>query len=290
MRPTLTLIAILTLLGTFWGGYALADCIQDPVSYWTLDESGSPYANDILAASPGNCTSPSCPTLTTDGDYIVTGAQSFDGVDDGINVANVDSAVFDIQAANSSFSIGVWFKRTADAAWNGDQNEVLVGRYVTSTTHFWVGLQNQTGYAAFRLWDADMFGSHDAGMIIGTTNIADGQWHHILAVRDSETEKNILYVDGVQEGELTVTYSGTFSADEPMTFGSMDNQYFFNGNIDELYYFNEAVTPTNAGLIYDAGLAGNSICSGNHSPVITSAAPTTASVGAEYSYKPAATD
>ncbi len=286
MRPTLTLIAILTLLGTFWGGYVWADCIQDPVSYWNLDQDTQPYVNEILDVSPGICTPPSCPVLDPLG--TVANAQLFDGVDDVVTVERIDGAVFDIQGTDS-FSVGVWFRRDADPmTWV--QNEVLVGRYATRETHFWIGLQDQTGLATFRLWDDNIFGDRDAGVINGSTNIADGQWHFILAVRNAATNQNLLYVDGIQEGQLTITYSGAFTGQAPMTIGSMDGQYFFNGGIDEVYYFDEAVTPENATLIYNAGLAGNSICSGNQSPVITSSAPADATVGAEYRYEPTATD
>jgi hypothetical protein len=278
-------ITILFLLTIFCSGNALAQCIQDPVGYWTLDQDTSPYLNEMMPnVDDGTCTAPGCPTVDTSGH--VGSSQIFDGTDDGITIADTGTAIFDRGTADS-FSIAVWFRREASATWAG--NEVLVGRYAFNQTHFWVGLEGSSGHAYFRLWDNNIFGDYGTGFISGSTDLADGQWHHIVAVRNGQTNQNLLYVDGAEIGSIPITYTGTFIADAPMTIGRMNDNYYFIGNIDEVAYFDDALTADIVAQLFNEG-EGRPVCTDNLPPQITSTAPTAATVGVEYVYAPTAED
>ncbi len=67
------------------------------------------------------------------------------------------------------------------------------------------------GHAVFELQDN---GGHLA-TLTGVKNVADGQWHHVVAVRDGSLEKNMLFVDGVQEDNQAMSYLNSFIADNP---------------------------------------------------------------------------
>jgi hypothetical protein len=282
---------ILFLLGVFGSGQVWAACIQDPIGYWTLDQNSSPYINEMTTGLQdpserydGTCTGAGCPVANNNGR--VDGAQEFDGNDDSISITDNGTAFFDRGTADS-FSISVWFRREAAAAWS--ENEVLVGRYHINQTHFWVGLANSTGHARFRLWDNASFGN-PAGLAEGSVDLADGQWHQIVGVRNGQTNQNFLYVDGAQVDVIPMTYTGTFVGDTPMTIGSMNGQYFFDGDIDEVAFFHEALTADIVTEMFNAGDSSTAICTDNMPPHITSEAPTTATVGVEYTYNPTATD
>lgn len=79
--------------------------------------------------------------------------------------------------------------------------------------------------------------------LVGSTNIADGQWHHIAMTSDGTNWK--LYVDGVEE-DSRVTPTGNFTSSsmyEPFTIGK--TQYdggYFNGCVKEVSFWN-AVRP-----------------------------------------------
>ena len=285
---TKILITTLFLLAVFSSGQVYAACIQDPIGYWTLDQDTSPYNNETIDDYHGTCTAPGCPAVDTSG--LVGNSQIFDGVDDGIAIADTGTAIFDRGTADS-FSITVWFRREAGAAWAG--NEVIVGRYVNTPgnqAHFWIGLENSTGHAYFRLWDNVVFNDFSSGLVSGSQDLADGQWHHMVAVRNGQTNQNFLYVDGAEIGVIPITYTGDFIADAPMTIGRQNNSYYFNGNLDEVAFFDEALSADIVGEMFAAGNSNTPICWDNMPPTITSQAPTTASVGVEYVYNPTAED
>ena len=280
-------VMISFLLGIFINGNAVAQCIQDPVAYWTLDQNTPPYLNEMADSYRGDCAG-MCPAFDTNGR--IGNSQVFNGNNTGITIQDPGDAIFDFDTSGS-FSIGVWFRRDPAAAWV--DNEVFVGRYQINQVHFWIGLENNTGRAHFRLWDSVIYNNYSEGAVTGTQNLDDGEWHHMVAVRDGQTNQNIIYVDGVEEASIPITYTGTFTGTAPMTIGWLNSQhlqYRFNGNIDEVIFFNEALTSEVVSQIYDAGQNGTGICEENHPPQITSKAPTTATVGVEYVYNPTAED
>jgi len=87
------------------------------------------------------------------------------------------------------------------------------------------------------------------GFIFGMTGIADGNWHHIAAVLDSDANPNVsevrLYVDGRTEASSGVSSRqiSTAQGDNVKigTFSDGDNRYF-NGMIDEVAIFDVALT------------------------------------------------
>ena len=72
------------------------------------------------------------------------------------------------------------------------------------------------------------------GQLVGSTFVADGQWHHILTIYDASTNYRYLYVDGVQDG-IDMT-RGTFNENgNQMMIGKRPGSgNTFNGDIDEL--------------------------------------------------------
>lgn len=262
MRPKLILIATIVLVGTFCGSNIFADCIQDPVSFWTLDQETPPFANEILPDIVGTCgTDIACPVWDPEG--IVGGALAFSGLNDGIFIADNGTAVFDREGSDS-FSYSLWFRKSFEPML---KNEVLIGRWdETNRVHFWIGLNYQNGGASFNLWDTDSWGDLDLG-IWDTANLADGQWHHIALVKEvieDQDDLTKLYVDGEYVGALAHEYTGSFSGDAPLTIGWMDDQdelYFFNGSIDEVAIFDTALSAEIVRQIFDAGVnLGESLC------------------------------
>ncbi len=97
-----------------------------------------------------------------------------------------------------------------------------------------------------------------------TKNVADGQWHYIVGVRDVPNNNALLYVDGA----LAVTVSLPTDETGAMTNtdGSLDPIYlgadvagggntlsaFFTGALDDIAYYAAALTPAEIAAIYAA--------------------------------------
>ena len=88
----------------------------------------------------------------------------------------------------------------------------------------------------------------------------DGSWHHIALSRQGTTAT--LYIDGAVEGSgstsgvtnIVNTADLLFGNDPCVQFG--DGTQFYQGELDEIQYFNRALTQTEIQTIFQAGSAG----------------------------------
>jgi hypothetical protein len=241
-----------------------------------LDETSGPLYADYYGAH--SATTTSAPSATTGK---IKGAQTFNAstkMDIPDNASEFD------WASGASFSYECWMKTTTMA----DMACISRNRLdYSNAARFFVGT-NSTGAAAFELRDN---GSLNA-VLSGIRNIADGQWHHIVAVRDGSTKLNKLFVDGIEEASQTVNYNNSFIADNPteINVGYMhravygDPEYHFLGSIDEVAIYDRAVTASEASSYYNNGSPVGHCAVGNFAPAVTSTPVTSATEGVAYSY------
>ena len=104
------------------------------------------------------------------------------------------------------------------------------------------------------------------GYIIGTTDLRDGRWHHIVSMfiggEDADIATHIKhYVDGELEGvsgyvprKVRTNISGPDS--QPVYIGKYinHNKWYFRGKIDEFYIFDGALTPAEIRRLRDNSL------------------------------------
>ncbi|MFD2515317.1 LamG-like jellyroll fold domain-containing protein [Pontibacter locisalis] len=178
----------------------------------------------------------------------VSGGQHFDGKDDGLNVEK--SQNFDWEP-NASFSMELWMRTTASTA----GNRVLIGRDgKDSEVHWWIGVDG-AGKAAFNLLDIAW-----QGIFVGQNGptLNDGKWHQIVAVRDGNSGRNILYVDGEARASGTYTYQHNFASRTPVNIGYLNDGggYHYDGDLDEVKLFGRVLSPEEImeryRMVYDA--------------------------------------
>ncbi len=188
--------------------------------------------------------------------------KKIDGVDDEVSASADDT--FD-WGASDSFTIEYWMKTQAAAT--PSDNQVIVGRDDSSSQlHWWTGLWGDSRTAAFILIAASGDGADSAFFIRGTTDLKDGNWHHVVAVRDNSSGQNILYVDGSEEDAKTVTYTTGFeSGTAALNIGwlNLSGHYRFNGTLDEVALYDRALTAEEILQHYTAGLTRNLNCAGD---------------------------
>jgi hypothetical protein len=246
-------------------------CPEGITHLWDLDEiAGSPY-RDSVGASGAVCAD-DCPSSTAG---IVGGAQWFDGGNDELDVPDDDT--FDWNH-DGSFSVVYWMKtsESTSTVW------AIVGRDDSTTDlHWWVGADNN-GRARFQCKD-----NGGSGVYIGGTGPAvnDDIWHFIVAVRDANVGKNLIYVDGEQVDEATHTYGSSFASDVPLNLGylNMGSHYRYKGALDEVALYDRVLLPDEIRQQYLNGLQGYGYCT-PFAPVIISEAPTTATYQELYTY------
>lgn len=296
IKPIRLLYSILTLLLLAGLPHMVwADCLQDinPVAYWRLDETGTPY-DDSYGTNIASCGDPDsvCPTRVV-GELVVDSQAFAEGSTTGLK-ADATSGDFD-WAFNSSFTIALWVK--ADDASGTD---VFIGRVDTSggaLLRWFVGASGATTFATARIQARNGEGGAAGELLTGTTDILDGVWHYIVVVRDNSAGKNLLYVDGALEASVDVTYtddgSGTasFASANPVNIGWMNTSGGFRmtGALDEVAIYDQALP---AGVIAQQFLNGQEFIGycDNTNPVITSTADNQAVEDELYTYTPVATD
>ena len=289
-----------TVAGTTSNGYSVTSadaasvkldetqtCPTDMLAYWKLDETGGDTYDDFYFGHDGECTD-QCPAPATGH---VNGGQAFDGNDTGIDVPAVPGNDSFNWGAEDSFSVEFWIK--ADSAHSCSlSNEIVVGRddRPSSQLHWWVGVgcgSWANGAAAFVLQDRD--GGDDTQFAVGTTDLTDGSWYHIVAVRDGTAHQNHLYVNGIAEASVgSATYSSGFDAPTAaINIGWLDSShgYHFNGTADEITIYNRALSPGEVRQHHNEGLAGRWYCqAGTYAPLIVSTPVTEATIGQLYTY------
>jgi hypothetical protein len=249
-------------------------CPADINSYWKLDESSAPYENYIGGA---DATCFNCPAATTG---LVQGAQQFDGQNDEVNVADNDQ--FD-WSAGDEFSIEYWMKSTS----NCSGNEVIVGRQGVShpNPHWWTGCFDTGDQAIFILFDKNGGDGGNGNWPASGTDISDGQWHHVVAVKDTTHLR--IYVDGLEKDAVAKSYGAGFDSITPLNIGylNLSDHYRFEGTLDEVAVYDQALSPSEIQQHYNAGLAGYGYCADwQVAPTITSTPITGAIVNLPYTY------
>lgn len=99
--------------------------------------------------------------------------------------------------------------------------------------------------------------SGSAPIATGTTNVSDGNWHHVVCTYDGTDLK--IYVDGIQEG--------TASAPSPV-WSSTDTSYiarqgsgYYRGNLDEMHFSDTTYTAQQIRNLYNCNDKDTSSCS-----------------------------
>jgi len=208
-----------------------------PVAQWDMDEG----IGTVIDDSSGNRN-----RCSISGASWVQGkfgsALSFDGVDDYAFAGN--NSLYNFGTGN--FSISTWIKTTSVGV---GSYAGIVNNYKNPgfTNGWWIQQQVSTGYI--------LFGWSGSSYLTGTKSINDGNWHHIMAVRDGD--RNIkTYIDGVIDINGVVATGGSVGTNLLEIGGHYNNGWrFFNGLIDDVKIYNYARTADQVKMDYQQGVA-----------------------------------
>jgi hypothetical protein len=211
------------------------------VALWHFDESVGNIAYD----SSGNNNHGTIYGANWAGPTWVDGrfekALSFDGVDDYVWMQDNPSLDF---GASDSFTLEAWIKTTdSDSGYN---NIIRKDNYMMGEPRaLWlIAVYNPGGKLRGFIYD----GSGKWLFIESSTSVNDGVWHHVAFVRDAVNDKLRLYIDGSEDPVTPVTDT-TIDTLENSGWGAIgayanpkSQGEFFNGIIDEVRIYNEALS------------------------------------------------
>jgi hypothetical protein len=123
---------------------------------------------------------------------------------------------------------------------------------------------------------------------MGATDLTDGSWHHVAAVRDASADEIRIYVDGQEENATTATYANGFdSPTAALNIGwlNLSGQFRFDGIVDEVALYDGALSADEVWQHHNGGLVERWYCqSGIFAPLIVSTPMTSTTTGRLYRY------
>lgn len=180
---------------------------------------------------------------------------------DGSTAISVDDG--DALWPLGSFTLEAWVKMSAATATNSIMLKYQCGNQCPAGSQAYWGLFiTGGGHPDFELrTDAspNILDVQDT-----TKNLADGQWHYIVGVRDVPANAANLYVDGALAVTITLpndetgAMTNTDSSLDPVYIGSSVTggtttlNSYFTGALDDVAYFAAALTPSQIAAIYAA--------------------------------------
>lgn len=209
------------------------------VAYWPFNDPAS-LGNDaaggsILTASGGAAHTPAG---KNGGGLALNGTSQF-----------LSGAVNNLPVGNSTYTQAAWFKPTV----LGARGIVGWGNYgATRQVNALRLFDTGNGFRHY-WWGADL----DATGL--TTNLLNGSWHHVATTFDGTTRR--IYLNGVQVAQDAPGANGATAAN--FRIGSTNNGEFFNGALDDVAIYNNALSATEVQSL----ASGGSPLSG---PIITS--------------------
>ena len=146
------------------------------------------------------------------------------GIDDYVDIGNPTNL-----NTITNISISAWFKTTSTAG-----NRVIVGSDDQIQGRRYILRTESSNGIKLRFFSFSSNGSFDD--IIGTTNINDGQWHHVMAINNGTNLK--IYIDGVLDNSNTNgNLINTTFATPNINIGRRSYsgiEGYFDGKIDEV--------------------------------------------------------
>jgi hypothetical protein len=175
------------------------------------------------------------------------GAFNYDGVNDYIQMPNTTSL-----NSTNTITIMLWEKTSGSFDVTNTWGMQMVGRGEYGDPRNSMDIRiRATGDTA--IFGYEYGSGTNENSAIGTTDIADGLWHHITAIWNGST--CFVFVDGVQEGNASCTNTpGPF--DEHWIIGKslFTTQDYFNGSVDEVRILNRSLSDTEVYQYYASNL------------------------------------
>ncbi len=206
---------------------------KDLVAYWNFDncDATDDSGNGNNGTIQGN---PEC----------VAGIKGktfeFDGADDHMEVT--DSPILDIK---NQITVAHWFKITTPQVFT-----FMISKGLSPGTFVWATRVDTPKSLYFDIRTANH--GTKAAFFYGSDNLNDGKWHHIAGTFDGLLVK--IYLDGCLKATQDIGVTDTLATNnEMLTIGSMGNQHYFDGTIDEVRIYNRVLYEAEIKELYAQG-------------------------------------
>ena len=213
------------------------------VSRWSMDSSDvdSGVIKDSWGSNDGTINGASTGVSGVGGSE----AFSFDGSDDEVEVAD------DVSLEGfSEMTVSAWIKFDSVSSDGG-----IIGKNHNSTWEIWFdeSAANSGRSKVITFIFSDSSGSRDR--IESKTSLKTNEWCHIVAVHYGDGAK--IFLNGVVDGTKNTSVVPDATDSDPVTIGNWSAGYPFDGKIDDVRLYNEALTQQQVWKLYNIGRNAN---------------------------------
>lgn len=224
---------------------------REKLAYFSMNETtGNTATNDIQGYASAQNFTPTWETGKFGNCVTIPSSPS--------NAALVQSHYDAISLGSESFSIEMWFKSSGGAVdWYLIHKGSHTKNTSTGATGKWFGIQyNKTGSNDRLTWAVDDDVTKTDLNVSGGSQFFNNQWHHLVAIRNIETDQLSMYIDGVFKGSKT-DGTGNIAQTENLVIGNTNVNFVnaFGGSIDELSIYKGALTAEEILENYNKGMA-----------------------------------
>ncbi|MDE7142844.1 MAG: Por secretion system protein, partial [Muribaculaceae bacterium] len=179
-----------------------------PLAYYSCDEAGAELKNHVSGSA-----SLAAGTAPAPAEGVKGGALSLDGT-----AYYVQQAYPDIQLGDRDFTIEFWMNSTDDAAYIIHKGSNIRDE-AKGTSGNWIGIELKNGVLYFMIDDDK---DKSQAYVKEADKWMNGEWHHVVAVRDHFNGQLYLYVDGEQVASAADNTGAIADNDEALVIGNMN--------------------------------------------------------------------
>jgi len=236
------------------------------VTVWDFEDSLDAKDDEDVTCWPGAYTDPNSANEPPDPCYVldpcsIDGGKALQFVADEFHVRITDSEDF-FNFYPQGYTLNIWVKTEQDADYGCMASKQDRNDY--PDIEGWVLNCTNTGVAAHGL--RRVFGSGAGASVVGTSNIADNEWHMVTATYDAETGTGRVYVDGLLENQLVDTVRKAPINNFPVLFGAESisaELALYEGLLDKTSIYSYALSQNSVALLYVDVMGGNLCVGGN---------------------------
>jgi hypothetical protein len=142
-----------------------------------------------------------------------------------------------------SYTVSCWMKTTASPEYYA---------FLAKSESFWCGTANETidgtDTLVARTHPSD---GASGGPVAGSTDIADGSWHHVVYVIDQDADQTQIYLDNTVE--VTGEYNYGSSSEQVGIASKSDEADYFTGELAEIRYYDRPLSASEIDTLYQQG-------------------------------------